>query len=263
MRNRSAFALAFGLSFAAATVNAAELSIVGTGDGVEILQALAGAFNSDHKDINVFIPPSIGSGGAIASVGADKDVLGRVARPLSEQDVAHGLRADPLVRVPSAFFIHPTAGVKQLDAAQIADLFSGRITNWREVGGADQRVKVVRRENGDSTLQVLRATMPGWKDLVFTERSKLATTTQDAVQSVAEVEGAIGFGPYSPSLQNQLVVLRVDGKFPTDPGYPSAVTISLIHKASTLTPEAREFLAFAKSAKARALLQKLGGVPAE
>ena len=122
--------------------------------------------------------------------------------------------------------MHKSAGVSDLTAAQLADIYAGKIVNWREIGGTDLRIKVVRREDADSTLTVLRQTMPGWKDLVITSKSKTAVTTQDAVTTVMAVEGAIGFGPFTRSLEADLVVARIDGKYPTDPTYPSAVIVS-------------------------------------
>ena len=88
-----------------------------------------------------------------------------------------------------------------LTSAQLADIYRGKITNWRDVGGADVRIKVVRREDQDSTLLVLRQSMPGWKDLAITEKSKTAVTTQDCFDTVKEVEGAIGFGPFTAALE--------------------------------------------------------------
>ena len=106
----------------------------------------------------------------------------------------------PVFRLPAAFFVHRVAGVSGLTSAQLADIYRGKITNWRDVGGADLRIRVVRREDQDSTLLVLRQSMPGWKDLVITEKSKTAVTTQDCSNTVKEVEGAIGFGPFTRAL---------------------------------------------------------------
>jgi phosphate transport system substrate-binding protein len=241
---------------------ASDLPVVGTGDGIELLRALGAAYTADHPDVNIVVPPSIGSGGGIAAVGSDKEVLARIARPLSASEQASGLVATAVFRLPSAFFVHRTAEVSDLTAQQIADIYAGRITNWREVGGASLRIKVVRREEADSTLTVLRQSMPGFKDLTITEKSKLAMTTQDAVNTVKEVEGSIGFGPFTRALEMELVVLRIAGKHPTDAGYPSAVVVSLVHKKSTVTPEAAQFLAYVRTARAKTLLTSMGGVPA-
>ena len=244
-----------------ANVQAGDLSVVGTGDGIDLLRALGAAYTADHPDTNVIVPPSIGSGGGIAAIGSNKEVLARVARPLSDSEKEAGLISTPVFRLPSAFFVHRSAGVSSLTTAQLADIYRGRIINWRDVGGQDVRIKVVRREDQDSTLLVLRQSMPGWKDLVITEKSKLAVTTQEGIDTVKEVPGAIGFGPFTKALEMELAVLKIDGHYPTDRGYPSAVTLSFVHKETTVTPEAKRFIGYVKAAKAKTVLTSMGGVP--
>ena len=222
---------------------------------------LGAAYTADHPDTNVIVPPSIGSGGGVAAVGSDKEVLARIARPLSDSEKDAGLVATPVFRLPSAFFVHRSAGVTGVTNKQLADIYSGKITNWRDVGGQDVRIKVVRREDADSTLQVLRQSMPGWKDLVITDKSKTAVTTQDCIDTVKEVAGAIGFGPFTKALEMELAVLKIDGNHPTEREYPSAVTLSFVHKEATVTPEAKRFIGYVKAAKAKTVLTSMGGVP--
>jgi phosphate transport system substrate-binding protein len=260
-RFRVAFAASLAMMIACADTKAAELPVVGTGDGIELLRALGAAFMADHPQTNILVPPSIGSGGGVAAVGSDKEVLARIARPLSDSERALGLVATPVFRLPSAFFVHRSVGITKLTASQLAAIYAGKVTNWREVGGADLRIKVVRREEVDSTLAVLRQSMPGWKDLVITEKSKTAVTTQDCIDSVKQVEGAIGFGPFTKPLEMELSVLRIDGHYPTDPDYPSAVTLAFVHKETTVTEEARAFIAYAQTNRASTLLTSMGGVP--
>jgi phosphate transport system substrate-binding protein len=244
-----------------AGARAGDLSVVGTGDGIDLLRALGAAYTADHPDTNVIVPPSIGSGGGVAAVGSDKEVLARIARPLSDSEREAGLVATPVFRLPSAFFVHRSANVKGVSAVQLADIYRGKITNWKDVGGADVRIKVVRREEQDSTLLVLRQSMPGWKDLPITEKSKTAVTTQEGVDTVKEVEGAIGFGPFTRALEMELVVLRIDGRYPTDDQYPSAVTLAFVHKKATVTPDARKFIDYVKATKAKTVLTQMGAVP--
>ena len=133
---------------------------------------------------------------------------------------------------------------------------------WAEVGGSDLRIKVVRREDADSTVGVLRASMPGFKNFVFAAKSKTAVTTQDAIETAQQVEGAIAFAPYSPALRSTVTVLKIDGLFPTDDLYPCKGTVSLAFKPSTVTAEAKTFMAFAAdSPKAHQLMEDFGGVP--
>jgi phosphate transport system substrate-binding protein len=246
----------------ASTAAADNLAVVGTGDGMPVLQALGKAFTAKRPQTNILVPPSVHSSGGIRQVNSGEAVLGRIARPLKGSELELGLRVTPVFRQPTAFFVHPSAGVTNLSAEQLTNIFTGSVTNWRDVGGADERVRVVRREEVDSSLAVLRDTLPGWKDLKFDEdRSKLATTTQEAFQTVEEVPGAVGFGPYSPDLEKRFVVLRVDGIFPSDPRYPSAVTLFLIHRDATVTEPALSFIDFIFTAQAQRIIRDNGAVP--
>jgi phosphate transport system substrate-binding protein len=105
-----------------ATLSAADLSVVGTGDGIDLLRALGAAYTADYPDTNVIVPPSIGSGGGIAAVGSNKEVLARIARPLSASEKEAGLVATPVFRLPSAFFVHRSPGVTKLTSEQLANI---------------------------------------------------------------------------------------------------------------------------------------------
>ena len=238
-----------------------EIAIVGTGDGIDILRELTSSYNSDAAGDHFAVPPSVGSGGGIAAVGSGTAILGRIARGLTESELTRGIVPTPIARMPSAFFVNPSAGITGLTAEQLREIYAGKITNWREVGGADQRIRVVRREEADSTLVVLRGSMPGWRDLEITERSKLATSTQETVETVRTVEGAVGFGPFTRTLEDTVVVLRIDGKYPIDSTYPSSAAFALIHLRQTVTPGAQDFLRFAQSPTARSIIARFGAVP--
>jgi phosphate transport system substrate-binding protein len=261
MRERRWVLAILAAAFWSHSALASGLEVVGTGDGMELLQSIAAAYSTDRPGHTVIVPASIGSGGAVTAVGAERNTLGRIARPLTEQERAQGLIEAPIMRIPSAIYAHRSAGVTGLTAEQLTGIYSGAIQNWKEVGGNDLRIKVVRREEADSTLLVLRSGMPGWKDLKITPRSKLAMTTQEAVETVKEVEGAVGYGPYSRMLEASYSVLTIDGKHPLDHGYPSAVTLALLYKEGALTPEAQAFLTFLRTPTAQRLITNWGGVP--
>ncbi len=239
----------------------AKLTVVGTGDGLEMLQEIGSGFSEAYPGIELSIPPSIGSGGGIAAVSSGAERMGRVARPLKESEVEFGLVYLPIAKIPSSIFTHPSTGVSELTSEQLIKIYEGKITNWSEVGGADLRVRVIRREESDSTLQVLRATMPGWTDMEFSPRSKTALTTQDAISSAREVEGAIAFGPYSRPLEEGLDVLKIDGHHPMDEGYPSAVVLALVYKDGTMDEQMKTFIEFAQSDRAQEMIRNYGGVP--
>lgn len=254
--------LASLLAFAPAA-SAENVEVVGTGDGIPVFKALSAAFTAKHPEIAIVVPPSIHSSGGIREVGTDRAILGRIARPLKKDEETLQLRTVPVFRVPVIFYTHPSAGIKSLSTEQLVGIFSGAVSNWREVGGADLRIKVVRREEIDSTLAVLRDTLPGWKELRFNpDRSKLATSTQDAFASVRAVAGAIGFGPYTADLVGSgLKVIAVNGIAPTDLRYPSAVTLSLIYRDATVTKSALAFVDFIFTPAGKKAILENGAIP--
>ena len=117
--------------------SAAELNVVGTGDGLAMLASIAEAFEKQHPDIDVLVPPSIGSGGGIAAVGNDTERMGRVARPLKDSEVSYGLVYIPIAKIPSAIMTHKSANVMSLTSDQLRDIYAGKVRSWGDVGGAD------------------------------------------------------------------------------------------------------------------------------
>jgi phosphate transport system substrate-binding protein len=249
------------LAGAAGNAGAGDIAVVGTGDGLEVLRAVGSAYTADHPETSVFVPPSVHSSGGINAVRTGSAILGRIARPLTIEERAEGIIEVPVFRLPSVFMINPAANVRELTAEQATRIFRGELTNWQEVGGTNLRIKVIRRDESDSTLKVLRATLPGWRGLKVTEKSKLATTNQDAFDLVAELPGAISFASYSRPIEANVVVPELDGRHANDPEYPSAVTLSLIYREATVTEPALEFVHFLFSPKARALIRNFGGIP--
>lgn len=243
---------------------AGELVVVGTGDGIEIFQALAKEFRAVKPEINVVVPKSVGSDGAVKAVLAKENELGRVARPLSAEEAGKGLAVKPLMRIPSVIIAHADAKVAALTGAQLVGVFSGKFTNWKEVGGADLPIKVIVREDGDSVFKVLRATMPGWADLkVVPGAEVVSTSTQDLINAVNKTQGAIGFAPYSVVQRSSLTMIKIDGRAPTDPAYPSAVSIGILHRSEPLSADAKAFVDFAQSAEGGKVVSWLGAVPAK
>src|SRR5690606_28862541 len=231
----------------AAQARSADLGTVRTCDGLELLRPLPAACTVRHAEVQMPTPARIGSGCGITAVASGAERLGRVARKLAQTEAEAGIVYLPIARIPSAIFAHPSAGVTDLPHDAIVRIFTGEADSWTEFGGANIPIKVVRREEADSTLIVLRESMPGWADLEFTDRSKTAVTTQESIQTVRDVAGAIGFGPYSRGLDFETTVLRVDGKFPTDPDYPSAVELALIYRDGTLEDDMKSFIDFCRS----------------
>jgi phosphate transport system substrate-binding protein len=245
------------------SARAEPLNLVGTGDGLEIFRDLAVAYSAAHPGASALVPPSIGSGGAIAAVGGGRERIGRIARALSPVELASGLISAPVFDIPTAFYVHKAVPVRALSSAELRGIFEGSITNWSALGGPNLRVRVVRREENDSSLIVLRATLPEFRAVTMTERSKMALTTQEAISSIRDNEGAIGFGPYSMANAEILGPVSVDGQAPTSRDYPAKVSVALIWREGKRDSDIEAFLRFLATPEARRVITSHGAIPSK
>ena len=161
------------------SVSAEEITIVGTGSGPPILKAIAREFMLQYPEVKIHVPRSIGSGGGIKAVGNDEFKLARVARKIKENEKRYGLTYIPVAKMPIVFYANSNVMVRNLSTAQILKIFRGDIFNWQQVGGQDARIRVVRRQDGDSSLSVLQKLFPGFQDIEFTPAAK--TTYSDPI----------------------------------------------------------------------------------
>lgn len=258
-------ALKIALLFAAVSTSvflrAEEITIVGTGSGVEVLAALGQVFTQAHPDVTVTLPDSIGSGGAIKAVGTDKAVIGRVARGIKDSEKPFGLSYLPVAKLPIVFMVNKSVeGVKNLTAAQLCDIYSGKIVNWKEVGGADGAIRVVRREDGDSSLDVLLKSLPGFKQIVITPKSKTTLSDPATIELVEKTPGTIAFGTYPNAKVSNVDVLTIDGLQPTQPDYPHCGTLALIFKPASRAGSIALWLDFVSSPGAQVTIKSAGGL---
>jgi phosphate transport system substrate-binding protein len=255
-------ALLFTCITFSSSVLADEIAIPGTGDGVAVLNSIGEEF-TQKTGVVVLVPKSIGSGGGVKAVGNDHVNLGRVARGIKDKEKHFGLSYKAFFTVPTVFFAHQSVSIDDIGAQQVLDIFSGKITNWKEVGGSDNAIVVIRREDGDSSWGNLQKTFPGFKDITITENATKAPKTPVMVAQVQNREHSIGFGPYDVAVANNLKVLKVNGKGATDKGYPYFGTIGFVYKDKNLTGITKDFVEFAVSPNAHDAIKKAGGSPIE
>ena len=238
-----------------------KITVAGTGSNQILLRALAQAFGAKNPGVRVAVPDSIGSGGGIKAAGEGTVELDRTARKLKEKEMAYGLEYLPFAKSPVVFMAHPGTPVKGITTAQSVAVFSGKVQNWKELGGPDARLRVVIRPEGESTLVALRAELPEWKDLAMTTEAKVTDSEPQNAALVAEVAGTIGFTSYDVAADAGLVVLELDGVPATDPKYPVQVESALVYKAERMTGAVKAFTDFIFSGEGAAVIRKLGSRP--
>lgn len=244
-----------------APVKAEEITIVGTGSGPLILKEIGKAFRQQNPDITINVPRSIGSGGGIKAVGNDEYLIGRVARGIKDNEKHYNLTYLPIARVPIVFYVNPNVPVDNLTNEQIIGIYSGKIFDWREVGGHNARIKVVRRQEGDSSLSVLLQSFPHFKDSPITEFSKTTYSDPDTIELVEKTPDTIAFGAYSDVMKRKVAVLKMDGVSAIDSAYPYYGVFALVFKEKNRTGGLKAFIDFAASPATAGAIKKGGGLP--
>jgi phosphate transport system substrate-binding protein len=239
-----------------------ELVIVGTGSGISLLQALGKIFMKQNPDITITVPASIGSGGGIRSVGNDEYVLGRVARDIDENEKQYNLEVIPIAKIPIVFYVNASISIWEISYEQACGIYSGAIRKWEEIGGGQGTIRVIRREDGDSSLSIFMKTLPGFKEITITERSKIIYTDQETVEACKSQKNAIAFGSLADiKYEKGVRALKLDGVDPTEPMYPHLGFLSLIYKQKNYKGNVKKFIEFTLSDDAKHAIFTAGGLP--
>lgn len=249
-------------STAAATLS----GTVGT-DGstsmAKVIGALGESFANENPDITFTYNPT-GSGSGITAVQEGRCDIGLSSRALKDAEKESGLTETVLAYDGIAVVVHPDNKVDDLSLAQIADIYTGKITNWKDVGGADAEIVLIGREAGSGTRD-------GFESITGTEgacryRQEL-TATGDVITTVSQNPAAIGYASLS-AVKDNIKALSVDGVAPSeaavqDGSYAVQRPFMLITKTDAeLDPAPQAFFDYITSPKVRDIISDAGVVAA-
>lgn len=127
------------------------LDIAGGTAHIPVMKLAARAIMEQYPDIRVTVAGG-GSGVGVQKVGEGLVQIGNTGRALKETEVTkYGLVTFPFAIDGVAVAVHPANGVNGLTKAQVKDVFAGRVTNWKELGGVDAPITLYVREDGSGT----------------------------------------------------------------------------------------------------------------
>ena len=186
------------------------LRIVGSTSVFPFAELLAEAYRDVRPDIVV----DVQAGGSTVGVVSAKDGIcdiGTSSRELRPEE-KEGLTRIEIARDGIAVIVHPGNAIDELTGDQVRDIYAGKITNWRQVGGADADIAMVTREEGSGTRGAFEEIVMG------KTRISPGALVQDSNGSVREAgatsPNAIGY--VSVALVSAKVkALAVDGEAPT------------------------------------------------
>ena len=227
----------------------------------KVIGALGEAFMEQNKGVTFTYNPT-GSGSGITAVGEGRCDIGLSSRALKDDEKASGLKETVLALDGIAVIMNPANPVSDLDVETIAKIYTGEITNWKEVGGNDAEIVLIGREAGSGTRD-------GFESITDTKDSckyrQELTSTGDVITTVSTNPDAIGYASLA-ALKDNVKALTVGGIAPTedtvkDGSYVIQRPFVLVTKdGAELSTAAQAFFDYATSADAADLIAAAGAV---
>ena len=229
----------------------------------KVIGALSESYMAANKDVTVNYNPT-GSGSGITAVQEGTCDIGLSSRALKDEEKAAGLQETVLAYDGIAIIVHPDNPVSDLTLDQIAKLYTGEITNWKDVGGNDAEVVLIGREAASGTRDGFES-ITGTKDKC--QYRQELTSTGDVITAVSQNPDAIGYASLA-SIKDSVKALNVDGVTPSEASVKDGsykvqrpfVLVTVEGKA--LSPAAQSFFDYVTSADAADIIAKAGAVAA-
>ena len=252
---------------APATTAAAKLSGTVATDGSTSMEKVVGALGEAFMEANpdtTFTYNPTGSGSGIQAVQEGRCDIGLSSRALKDAEKEAGLTETVLAYDGIAMIVNPANPVEDLSLEQIADIYTGKITNWSEVGGNDSQIVLIGREAGSGT-------RGGFEEIVGVvdtcQYRQELSSTGDVITTVAQNPDAIGYASLA-AVKDTVKALKVAGVTPTEATVKDGTyTIQRPFVLATKTSEklndvAQAFFDYATSADAGEIIAAAGAVPA-
>lgn len=227
----------------------------------KVIGYLSEAYMDRNSDVKVTYNPT-GSGAGIQAVQEGRCDIGLSSRNLKDEEKAD--LSETVVAIDGiAVIVNPENPVADLTVEQIAQVYTGEITNWQEVGGDDSPIVRIGREAASGTRD-------GFESITGTSDScKYAqelTSTGDVVQTVSSNPNAIGYASLA-SVSDKVQTISVEGVMPSDETILSGDYkiqrnfVLVTKKDKELTDSAKDFFDFCMSTDADEYIKKAGAVP--
>lgn len=228
----------------------------------KVIGALGESFMKNNEGVNFTYNPT-GSGSGITAVSEGRCDIGLSSRALKDEEKANGLVETVLAYDGIAIIVNNDNPVTNISLEDLTKVYTGEITNWKELGGSDSEIVLIGREAGSGTRD-------GFETITDTKdnckyRQEL-TSTGDVITTVSTNPDAIGYASLA-SVKDNVKALTVDGVSPAeatikDDSYPIQRPFVLVTKSGiALSKTAQSFYDFATSSDANEVIAAAGCVP--
>ena len=220
-------------------------------------EKLAERYQAEHKDIHINVQGGGSAVGIQSALAGNADI--GMADLLELPDEAKALNSVTVARDGIAIIVNPQNQVSVLSSTQVHDIFAGRITNWKGVGGNNANVRVISREEGSGTRRSFDKLVLGADRLA--PAALFQNSNGTVREAVASDPSAIGYLSIS-LVSDRVKPLSYDGVAPSNENvkkgqYPLSRPIFFLTKGQ-ISPMVKGFIDYVLSDEAQGILEKEG-----
>lgn len=251
---------ASGASSAAAEELSGTLSMNGSTSMEKVIKAVNGAFMEKNKGVTVNLNLT-GSGTGIQEASEGKCDIGNSSRKLKDEE-AEKLDATVVGLDGIALVVNPANKLEDITLEDLAKVYSGEITNWKELGGDDKSIVVIGREDGSGTRDGFESIVMGDKEPKYAQELE---STGSVINAAATTDGAIGYASLA-NVDETVKALKIGGVEATEENVKSgAYEVQRPFICATLKGSdnklVKAYLDFILSEEGQALVLAQGAVP--
>jgi phosphate transport system substrate-binding protein len=237
------------------------LMLTGSTSMSDVSNALAEAFMKKNSEVTVSVGGN-GSGEGPTSVKDGAAQIGLLSRELKDSENPDLFDQYIIGLDGVAVIVNPDSSIKELTLVQLADIFSGKINNWKELGGTDAPIQCIGREAASGTRGAFEDIIGVSENAVYAEEQN---STGNVKQAVAGNPNAIGYVSVS-SLDDSVVAVMVDGIDPSagtvaSGEYKIQRPFLMITQKGTADALVKAFLDFVFSEEGRKIIEEDGIIP--
>ena len=257
------------------SAQAAAITLKGSDTMVILAQRWAEEFMGKNKDVQVQVTGGGSGTGISALINGTTDVCMasramKQAEKLKLRDASHTTGVEiPVARDGLSIYVGESNPLTEMSLSQLKDIFTGKLTNWKELGGPDAKIIVYSRENSSGTYVFFKDTVLGGHD--FSPRAQTMPGTASVVNAVAKEKFGIGYGGAAYAKGIKILKVKKDDASPaiapdlktvTDGSYPLARPL-FFYLRNKPAGDIKTFVDWTLSPEGQGIVSKVGYFPVQ
>lgn len=255
------------LGQSASAAEKTRIRVAGSGAMIPLMTDLAKVYMEERNDLLIVVnQKSIQSTGGFVGASRGEIEVGMANRPLKDEEKSLGLEVVDIARVGIVVGVNKNIPIKGITGEELCNIYGGRITNWKELGGKDEKIIALTKVESDTVKATIRKSVGCFKDLKEAASVVVIPASPETADALKNSR-AIGFTDmvYVKAAKGGITALKLDGVEPTNENilsgkYKITQTFSLATKGAA-NGAARDFIKFIKGPKGAKIISSHYGIP--